>query len=312
MATGPINVDVKTIIQELVNRPGWVSGNSVNLRARDEAYVASNGTLIGFADYPSTGYGTLQVSYTEYPGHNMVLFDGVNDYMRRGSNIFASNPKSMVIYVDFYTPEALDSTGFMCAGALTNVDLKCSGTKIVFSNLLGIGLTHNSTTSLTASTHYRLVLSLQADTVDSAADGVCKMWLSANGGAWIQETMVSFSMGDSTSFALSGGALTNFTLFAHPSTATAMYGNVNDVSKVDGAQVGFFGLWASTSRTGAIITDPSVFFSAGKDRNLSIDLTVGGLLPTPLVAYGGTQTAADWNAGTNQGSAGNFTMSGGV
>lgn len=314
MATGPVNVDVKNIIQELVNRPGWASGNAINLRARDEAFVAGNGTLLNFADYPNAGYGVLQVNYTEYTAHNQVQFDGNNDRLRRGANIFASDPKSVVIYADLTTPEKVDTIASICG--VTALLLR-----LYLDNLGNLNLMHSSSTIDTinqtfgglfkASTRYRLAVCIQCDTADSAADGFSKIWLSEAGGAWslVADIPVS-SISDSTTMGLSGG--TDFTLFSNPTANNQYWGRVSDATKIDGAPVGFFGLWASTSRTGAIITDPSIFFSGGKDRNLAIDLTVGGVLPAPLVAFGGTQTAANWNAGTNLGTAGNFTMSGDV
>lgn len=312
MASGNINVDVKTIIQELVNRSGWVSGNSVNLRARDEAYVAGNGTLVSFVDYPTTGYGRLAVSYTPYTSHTMVNFDGVNDYLRRGATVFSGNPKSLVMYADFVSQEYWDADQtIMSAGALLPELTIDSNGLMAFSCTSGVSFVAVTSAAIPVSTHIRAVACFQGDTVHGAANGYAKLWISSGGGAFTLYSSVISDAGDTTICDVSGA--TNFHLCtAH--TALFRFGRILDASKVDGAQVGFLGVWASTSRTGAIVTDPTIFFdpATGRDRNLSVDLTVGGVLPAPLVAFGGTQTAANWNAGTNQGSAGAFTMSGGV
>lgn len=53
------------------------------------------------------------------------------------------------------------------------------------------------------------------------------------------------------------------------------------------------------------IVDPTKFYLDG-------DVDVFGINPTPHVGFGGTQIAGDWNAGTNLGTGGNFTMNGAV
>lgn len=243
--------------------------------------------------------------------NNQVQFDGNNDLLRRGANVFATDPKSVVIYADLTTPEKVDTNNFICGSSVLLMAFNNAPVGLTFTHSSGTVSHSAESPPLLPSTRYRLALSMQCDTVDAAADGVCKLWLSADGGAWtLASSSPPNSLGDSTTMGLSPA--TNFTVLGNPQLSTQSWGKVADATKIDGAPVGFFGLWASTSRTGAILTDPSIFFPGGHDRNLAADLTVGGVLPQPLVAFGGTQVAADWNAGTNLGTAGNFTMFGGV
>lgn len=250
--------------------------------------------------------------------HNQVTFDGANDWLTRGANVFSIDPKSLTIYADFVTPEKLDTTQYIMRAGSANIDVNCTATTMqaVFldGNFEGPGPSVSRT--MLPSTHYRVCASVQMDSVNAADDGSVKMWLSEAGAPFAQIYTKTGLAGDcptdSTKLVYSGAAFTNFVIGRANPTTGQWFGQVSDGTKVDGAQMAFVGFWASTSRSAAYITDPSIFFFGGRDTNLSIDLTVGGRLPAPLVAFGGTQTAANWNAGTNMGTAGTFTMNGTV
>lgn len=93
-------------------------------------------------------------------------------------------------------------------------------------------------------------------------------------------------------------------VIATPTYSTTEYlGYVDGISDV-GVTVSFFIFDDAPNE------DPSTTSNNGADIDLSA-FTAAGATPAH-VFFGGTQTAADWNAGTNQGSGSDFTMSGDV
>ena len=64
-----IVLDVTTVIQELVNRAGWASGNRLNLLLKDDGTTVDNseGKIYDFTDNAAKA-GTLSITYTAAGG----------------------------------------------------------------------------------------------------------------------------------------------------------------------------------------------------------------------------------------------------
>lgn len=242
------------------------------------------------------GFGRGGASAPAYT-HNMVVFDGTNDYLRKTSGAgflpdgtygtFAFKLKRNVVGGGVqYIWHGYDGiTGFnylrFTAANTLEICLADSGfTAGVSLATLASGL--NSTTA--AYTGHIAFSGAGAGTVR----------------CWINGTETTESLAGIT-YDYGPGALNFSTLVTH-SIGTQQTGAL----RLEG-NLGLF--WFAMGTTSAhYITDPTAFYASG-----DVDLgsgTVSGV--TPRLFYGGQQVATNWNAGTNQGSAGNMTMNGAV
>lgn len=117
---------------------------------------------------------------------------------------------------------------------------------------------------------------------------------------------------------LNGVEQANSAVFLNAGTIDAAAAGSNFIigGQAAGESGGFRGelglVWVALGTTAAAyVTDPAKFYASGAD----VYTGDNGELPSgtsPAVMFGQQQTAANWNAGTNRGTGGAFTMSGGV
>ena len=234
-------------------------------------------------------------------GHNMVAFDGTNDYLNRGA--LATG------LVDArYGTLAMKIKPVKAAGTAQNIlHFGAANARIIIdtSNRIQFILTSASfggatisginSTALTTGNTYTIHMAWDSNGVSGTVAYV-------NG---VSDNDDGFG---SPTFVAGGtpGPLT-WTALAQ----TAIGASNAGASKLE-AQLGF--LWFTVGTTTAsYITDPTKFYSGG-DVNLGTDGTGSGLTQ-PVIFFGGRNTAADWNgtpgtaSAVNKGSgADNWTM----
>ncbi len=108
--------DIKTIIQEIVNRGGWASGNDIVIKIENNASTASTRRTAESYDGGSTVAPELQIVWTPSSGtggsptydstggphiSGTYRFDGVNDCFRSKSNVSSSDGNDIHSSPDF-------------------------------------------------------------------------------------------------------------------------------------------------------------------------------------------------------------------
>lgn len=93
----------------------------------------------------------------------------------------------------------------------------------------------------------------------------------------------------------------------HSLQATAYLG----ASSTGAANTGWSGTISLLYLCNGTADETATHFYSGGDVDLGTDGTLSGA-PSPQIFFGGRQVVADWNAGTNQGTGGNFVMNGSV
>ena len=98
--------DIKTIIQEIVNRGGWSSGNDLLIQIENNGSTASTRRTAESHDGSTSGAPELQISYTPSGGSGVppsyesqggphssgtYVFDGTNDCLRSKNNVSSSD-----------------------------------------------------------------------------------------------------------------------------------------------------------------------------------------------------------------------------
>lgn len=230
-----------------------------------------------------------------YPGHNMVVFDGTNDYMTITANPFGVAPEyfSAAFYVQ---PESLAaSTNHNLLWANAQMLIRITHTTglpvVTLENVGGTPLTPVCTVPVIAGQPN--VIQVAARSATSAADSWCEVWV--NG----------VSSGSTGGIAGQSGGLI-FNAYYQWGLFASYWGN-SKFGNVGGGSAGL--AWITAGATAAhYITQGTYDFS--NIRDLGVDGSAPGV--TPIVFYGGEQTAANWNAGTNQGSGSDWTMNGSV
>ncbi len=232
-----------------------------------------------------------------YPGHSLVVFDGTNDYMTIAANPFGVAPEyfSAAFYVQ---PESLaGATNHNLLWANAQMVIRLSATTGIaycaLQNVGGVPFNLNIGTEAVIAGQPNLI-QVAARSATSEANSYAEIWV--NG---VSSQAVTGSAG------VSGGFLFNtysqWGLFA-------TYAGGSKFGNAGGPAGGSAGLaWITAGATAAHYITPGTY-----DFNNIRDLGVDGSAPgvTPIVFYGGEQTAANWNAGTNQGSGSDWTMVG--
>lgn len=77
LGVGVKTLDVTAIIQELVNQGAWASGNDINLIALDETYTTGHTSNLAFADYPTAGFGSLEIDVASMPAGTLTTEGGL-------------------------------------------------------------------------------------------------------------------------------------------------------------------------------------------------------------------------------------------
>lgn len=232
-----------------------------------------------------------------YPGHNLVVFDGTNDYMTIAANPFGVAPEyfSAAFYVQ---PESL-------AGA-TNHNLWWANAQMVLRIAASTGipaaiLQNVDGTSFNLSVGTQAVIAGQPNLIQVAArsatsysDSYAEIWV--NG---VSSQATGGSPGASGGFLFN--TYSQWGLFA-------TYAGGSKFGNAGGPAGGSAGLaWITAGATAAHYLRKETY-DFNNIRDLGIDGSAPGV--TPIVFYGGAQTAANWNAGTNQGSGSDWTMQG--
>jgi hypothetical protein len=254
------------------------------------AYVADPGGGPDQWQYSGSGIA--------YPGHNLVVFDGTNDYMAIASNPFGVAPEyfSAAFYVQ---PESLAaSTNHNLLWANSQMVIRITHTTGIaycaLQNVDGASLIPASTVPVIAGQPN--VIQIAARSATSELDSWCEVWV--NG---VSSGRIGGVAGQSGGFLFN--TYSQWGLFA-------TYAGGSKFGNAGGPAGGSAGLaWITAGATAAHYITPGTY-----DFNNIRDLGVDGSAPgvTPIVFYGGKQTAANWNAGTNQGSGSDWTMQGDV
>ena len=233
-----------------------------------------------------------------YPGHNMVVFDGTNDYMTIGANPFGTTPEyfTAAFYVQ---PESL--------AASTNHTLLWANASMVIriwhtTGLMQVYLKNAGGTSFNT---------LAYETVPVVAGSPNVIQIAGRSAAAYEDSFVSVWVNGALSCAMAGqpGLSGGFTFDTYSQWGLfATYGALNKFGNAGGPAGGSAGLvWITAGATA-----DHYITKADYDFNNIRDLGVDGSAPgvTPIVFFGGQQVAADWNLGTNQGSGSDWTMAG--
>lgn len=231
-----------------------------------------------------------------YAGHNLVAFDGANDYLNRGALFTgAVDARYMTLAFKFKPMKAAGTTQnilhFGAANARITLD---TANKIQMQmSAAGFGgptITGSQATALTTGTAYTCHIA-----VDFSA---------STAGFWLNGV-------DDIGAITLGGSPGNVTWATGGLAQTAIAASNAGANKFEG-QFGFFWFTVGTT-TASYITDPTKFYSGG-DVDLGTDGTGSGLTQ-PVIFFGGRNTAADWNgtpgtaSAVNKGSgADNWTM----
>jgi len=233
-----------------------------------------------------------------YPGHNMVVFDGTNDYMTIGANPFGTTPEyfTAAFYVQ---PESLAaSTNHTLLWANASMVIRISHTtglmQVLLQNAGGANFNTASYETVPVIAGQPNVIQIAGRSAAAYADSLVSVWV--NGA-------LSCSVAGVTG--LSGG----FTFETYSQWGLfATYGASNKFGAAGGPAGGSAGLaWITAGASAANYIPPSTY-----DFNNIRDLEAHGSAPgvVPQVYFGGKQTAAHWNAGYNQGSGSDWTMAG--
>lgn len=216
-----------------------------------------------------------------YAGHNAVTFDGASDYLYRLNNLLDGLSDGTSVTVAFKA--FLPTNGTVFSSGMGSADGGIFTITAAGNLLVNVASASGLQTSLVAgktgverTVHYIF---------DSAAN-IRKLWV--DGVLSYSSTAAGTAHWTNRNDYVIGAALGGTD--ASPTITTNFWNGT----------ISFLYVLYNTA-----ITDPARFYSDG-------DVDVFGINPTPHIGFGGRQVAADWNAGTNLGSGGAFTMNGGV
>jgi len=223
-----------------------------------------------------------------------VVFDGVNDYMTKSGNMGLGSVGylTMACKVKFNAAGsqrmlgAWNGTNYLIQfwRNTTNLTLQISDYPAVH----GIQTWTAATTLFDETTEWTLHVAVSKD-----GSGSGRAW--ANGVELTPKTPWVLTPGDIDLSTITGWRIGR------------SFADSQDLN----ANLSF--LWLAAGATpDYYITDPSKFYNSAVGQPTDVDLGDDGSNPgvVPLIFFGGLQTAADWNAGTNLGTGGDFTMNG--
>lgn len=215
--------------------------------------------------------------------HNMVVFDGTSDYLTSPSDPFGGTHSYFTAVFIVNPTSVAAQKHFLFANSAARLTMAAGGgPAFILSGINGanIGV---STVSLVAG---------QDNVVHFAAynDGA-----TTYASAWV-DGVLGGSGSTVTATGMTFGTYTDWRLFDNVA-GTGRFGGEVKLA------------WITAGDTAAHYITPTDY-DFGNERDLGVDGSAPGV--TPIVFYGGTQVAADWNAGTNQGSGADWTMVGDV
>ena len=224
-----------------------------------------------------------------YAGHNMVAFDGTNDYLNRGAIATGlGTARYMTLAFKIKPMKAAGTLQNLLHFGAANARFYLQTDNRFFwsmtsASLGGVQLITAASkgTVLTTGTeyHYHIAVDFQNGSIGGVTtwlNGVEETYDDGVGNPTAAVTGLGGTPGDAT-----WGSLTQ----------TAIAASNAGAFKFEG-QLGFF--WFTVGNTTAsYITDPTKFYSGG-DVDLGTDGTGSGLTQ-PVIFWGGRNTAADWN-----------------
>lgn len=238
-----------------------------------------------FADFQSYMMGDAgaltALGTSPYPGHNAVVFDGTSDYLTSPSDPFGGTHSYFTAVFIVNPTSVAAQKQFLFANSLARLTMVAGGVpQLLFTNINGPN-TGAGTVPLVAG---------QDNVVHFAAynDGV-----TTYASVWVDGAL-SVSNSTGTATGMTFGTYTDWRLFDNVAGTGRFAGEVKLA-------------WITAGDTAAHYITPTDY-DFGNVRDLGVDGSAPGV--TPIVFYGGQQVAADWNAGTNQGSGADWTMSG--
>ena len=235
-----------------------------------------------------------------YPGHNMVVFDGTNDYLtfNAAGGPFGTTPEyfTAAFVVQPESLAASTSHNLLWANAQTVIRIvHTTGLMaVLLQNAGGSGFNSSSSETVPVIAGQPNVIQIAGRSAADHADSLVSVWV--NGAL---SCAVAGTLGASGGFSFD--TYSQWGLFA-------TYAGGGKFGNAGGPAGGSAGLvWITAGATA-----DHYITKADYDFNNIRDLGVDGSAPgvTPIVFYGGTQEAADWNLGTNQGSGSDWTMAG--
>lgn len=299
-AVGTYNIDVTQLVNEVMTGAAWNAGQRINFMLKAPAGGFAS---CAFAHYPSTAAATLTM--TSYV-HKIMKFDESQYlYKNTGTPIIAGDGRYGTIVMKVTMKAGLPHGGAGTPRDLFSLIQASPARQLIRLNValhnddntdLGINSTDLSVIGFKDSWLADLPLA-QPRTFHIAFDSVGNVTRT-----WVDG--VETGLGIPAGFVFTG----TVDFSAATLCQIAQGGNTPGIG---GPFNGYIGLvWVDISNSASsMITDPTLFYRGG-DVNLGTDGTRFGRLPAPKVFYGGAQEAADWQAGTNQGTAGDFTAVG--
>jgi hypothetical protein len=216
-----------------------------------------------------------------YPGHNAVVFDGTSDYLTSPSDPFGGTHSYFTAVFIVNPTSVAAQKQFLFANSLARLTMAPGGgTQLLFTNINGPN-TGGGTVPLVAGQDNVVHFAAYNDGADTRAY------------VWV-DGVLSGSGIVGTATGMTFGTYTDWRLFDNVAGTARFSGEVKLA-------------WITAGDTAAHYITPSDY-DFGNERDLGVDGSAPGV--TPIVFYGGTQVAADWNAGTNQGSGADWTMQG--
>lgn len=234
-----------------------------------------------------------------YAGHNMVVFDGTNDYLNRGALATGLGTAR-------YMTLAFKIKPLKAAGTLQNLlHFGAANARIVIdsANKVQVILSSASLGGATAG-------GVTANAMDTGTEYTVHLALDFQAGS---PSVAAFMNGVDVTGDISaplGPSGTPGSVTWGSLAQTAIAASNAGAFKFEG-EMGFFWFTVGDTAASHFITDASKFYDGG-DVDLGTDGTGSGLAQ-PVIFWGGQNAAAHWNAGVNAGSgADTWTMNGSV
>lgn len=233
------------------------------------------------------------VSYS----HGSVTFNGTNTYLNRGANLTGIADASVVLFYAKFNLTSLAAARTLLLGTALGatrllVSVSAAGA-LAFTALDEAGdgnaglIAGNGTIS--AGVTYQLQIYFDP----TVGTGEYKLF--PTGGPLASASITATGNVGALGWVTDSLPPDEWVIGSNATGTAYLYGSVS-------------ALWFGIDATGFGVNS---FFneSTGADVDLGTDGTLSGLA-APLIFYGGRQTAANWNAGTNQGTGGDFTKNG--
>lgn len=218
-------------------------------------------------------------------GHTplFVNFDGTNDYLTRGAALTGGADNKFFAFVFRITPRLIGVYAQIAASALNKIQIRLDADgrlRVILKNGANAKVLEAFSTALSVDTEYHVAFF--CDLADSGNRGFLLKGVDASDG-WTTYSNDTIDHTDGTDFGVAAG----------PTGVNLLNADLAD-----------FYVW---QEYGDILTNIAQFYAAAGDQPDPADQT---LFSDPIIAFQGL--AAVWNAGTNAGTGGVFTMTGAV